>query len=85
MIQINEKSVIGRIIQKKYCSTIIITNYEKCSLGFLEFCSKLSFVINTISWYPDLVCVISNDNLDEFVYKLSRISSFCKVENDYIK
>lgn len=80
MITINNKSIVGRVIQRKYCSTVVITNYELLPVDFLEILSKLSFVINTTTWYPDLVCVISNDNLDELIYKLVRISSFCKIE-----
>lgn len=78
MIQIN--SVIGKVIQHKYCSTIIVSNYNLCPVGFLELIAKLSFVINTIDYYPDMIVVISNDNLDEFVYQLAKISSFCKIE-----
>lgn len=85
MIQLNEFPVVGRVISHKFCSTIYVTNYEKCSVNFLEFVSKLSFVVNTIDSYPDLLCVISNDNLDEFVAKLVRISSFCRIEQMELK
>lgn len=85
MIKIDETPIIGRIIQNKYCSEIIVTNYEKLPVEFIEFMAKLAFVINSITYYPDLVCVISNDNLDEFVDKLVRVSSFCKIENGVVK
>lgn len=80
MIQVNETPIIGKITQKKYCSTIKVTDYEQCPIEFLELVFKLSFVINTITLYPDLICVISNDNLDEFVYQLAKISSFIEVK-----
>lgn len=82
MIIINSNSIVGRIIQRKTCSIIVVTNYEKCSVSFLELISKLSFVINTSSCYPDLICVIPNESLDEVVYELARISSFCKIEQE---
>jgi hypothetical protein len=75
----NKDLIIGRVEQEKYCSTIGITNYEKLPINFLELLSKLAFVINTTSYHPDLICVISNDNLDELVHELSRIASFCKI------
>lgn len=81
MIKIKEFPIIGRIIQRRYSSTIIITNYEKLPTGILMEINQIAFIINTISYYPDLICVISNENSDEFVDKLVRISSFCKIEN----
>ena len=80
MIKIKESPIIGRVIQRKYCSTIIVTNYEKCPVRFLQLLPKLAFVINTTQCYPDMIFVISNDDLDELVFELIKISEYCKVE-----
>ena len=80
MITVNNTSIIGRVIERNTCATITVTNYELCPVEFLEFVSRVSFVVNTVSKYPDLICVIPNEVLNAMVDKLARISSFVKVE-----
>lgn len=79
MITLNS-SVISRIIMRKTCSTVILTNYEKCPVELLETVSKVSFVVNTTQYYPDLVCVVPHEKLPELRAELYEACSWIKVE-----
>lgn len=80
MIKIDSRPVIGRIVNGKFSSTVIITNYEKLPKNFIKFLQTVSFIINTPTHYPDLVCVISSDNLPEMIDSLSEVSSFVRID-----
>lgn len=80
MINLDENPIIAHVVKRNTCSSIYITNYEKCSTGFLANLNAKSFIINTISCYPDLVCVIPNDKLDEFVQEFQKVGQYVKIE-----
>jgi len=80
MITINTYPIICRIIQRRYCATITVTNYEKLPKDIIEDIQRISFVVNTKN-YPDLICVVPNNvDQDNLWAKLVGVSSFCKVE-----
>jgi hypothetical protein len=82
MIKAGSNLVVGRVINRQTCSTVVVTNYEKCSAGLLNYISKHSFVVNTTQHYPDLVCVVAAKNMDELVSMLCRESIYCKIEQE---
>ncbi len=82
MNKVNPNQVVGRVINRQTCSTVVVTNYEKCSRGLLDLISQSSFVVNTTQYYPDLVCVVPAGKMDELVSRLSRESVFCRIEEE---
>lgn len=83
MIKIDANPIICRYINRRTCTTIIITNYERVTVDVLLNINKLAFFIDTISHYPSMICVVPTDlpDFQEIIDGLDSVASFTRIEN----
>lgn len=81
MIKIESNPVIARLLKRKTCATLILTNCESLPIGIIEKISDLAFMTNLVNDLKDFICVVPLGNeFTKLWINLLDFSSFSKIE-----
>jgi len=81
MIKIPPKPVIARLLKRKTCATLILTNAENAPENLIDKLNRIAFFSDMRNDYKDFICVIPLGELFTKLWdKIIEISSFSKIE-----
>ena len=81
MIKINSKPVIARLLKRRTCATLILTNSDSVPAGLLYRLGRLAFMTDMVNEYKDFICVVPlGEKFNKLWNKIMSIASFSKIE-----